>query len=638
MYKVVHKPWGKEEWLELNDSYCYKRIYINAGYKTSFQYHKLKRETNYIIDGTAEVWLENDDGVVEKKTMKAGDFFNVVPPRKHRVIAITDIILQEVSTPHVDDVVRIDDEFSRNDGKIDAEHKTPAVLILAAGTGSRLKDLTKSVNKAMLPINNRAIISHILEKFPNEYDVVVALGYKGDSLREYCELAHPERKFTFVNVDKIEGPGSGPGYSATCCKNYLQRPFYFVVADCVVDSKIPHLDGNWIGVYPTSYPEKYSTAKLDSHNNVIDFMNKDAAGYDNAFIGLASIWDYDVFWKALESSDNGEIVSAFKDVSKYKNFKAKHLKWFDTGNLDDLNKAKQSFKDSPLSLRKETDEITFKERRFMKYNPDMSVVTNISKRAAALQTLIPTNFLNTKHFISYEWEPGQTVYSYDSTEIYNNFLNFFDNTIKSSIISHDDSGALFDKFYVEKTNARMKKFLERFDEKYFTQEYFINGKHHVSMKALLDKIDYKTFYKNPLYNLFHGDLQFDNILFDQGRNKFTYIDWRESFGGNTECGDLYYDLAKLYGGCIIPYNLTKKDSFVKCKEGVSFVEYEYETPKNLQTFKKTYEKWIVDKGFDLEKVKLITAIIFLNMSPLHSDNFSKMLWFKSIEILTDAHK
>ena len=60
MYKVVHKPWGKEEWLELNDAYCYKRIYINAGYKTSYQYHQFKKETNYIISGEAEVWLEND--------------------------------------------------------------------------------------------------------------------------------------------------------------------------------------------------------------------------------------------------------------------------------------------------------------------------------------------------------------------------------------------------------------------------------------------------------------------------------------------------------------------------------------------------------------------------------------------------
>ena len=81
MYKVVHKPWGKEEWLELNDAYCYKRIYINAGYKTSYQYHNFKKETNYIIEGKAEVWLEDDEGIVQKKIMSAGDFFNVTPPK-----------------------------------------------------------------------------------------------------------------------------------------------------------------------------------------------------------------------------------------------------------------------------------------------------------------------------------------------------------------------------------------------------------------------------------------------------------------------------------------------------------------------------------------------------------------------------
>ena len=46
--KEVIKPWGKEEWLSLNEFYCYKRIYINSGYKTSFQYHKVKYETIYI--------------------------------------------------------------------------------------------------------------------------------------------------------------------------------------------------------------------------------------------------------------------------------------------------------------------------------------------------------------------------------------------------------------------------------------------------------------------------------------------------------------------------------------------------------------------------------------------------------------
>ena len=65
---VVYKPWGKEIWLELNDKYCYKRIHINAGFKTSYHYHEIKLETNYIAEGKAEIWLENEDGLVETES------------------------------------------------------------------------------------------------------------------------------------------------------------------------------------------------------------------------------------------------------------------------------------------------------------------------------------------------------------------------------------------------------------------------------------------------------------------------------------------------------------------------------------------------------------------------------------------
>ena len=121
--KIVKKPWGREEWIELNERYCYKRIYINAGSRTSFQYNNQKRETNYIISGKAEVWLENDEGAIDKFKMKEGDFFNVLPLKKHRVIAITDLILQEVSTPEIDDVIRIEDDTKRPDGRIESEHQ-----------------------------------------------------------------------------------------------------------------------------------------------------------------------------------------------------------------------------------------------------------------------------------------------------------------------------------------------------------------------------------------------------------------------------------------------------------------------------------------------------------------------------------
>ena len=638
MYKVVHKPWGKEEWLELNDAYCYKRIYINAGYKTSYQYHQFKKETNYIIEGTAEVWLENDKGVVEKKIMKAGEFFNVTPPKKHRVIAITDIILQEVSTPHVDDVFRINDEFNRADGKIEAEHSIPAVLILSAGIGSRLGELTKNVNKAMLPINNKAIISHIIEKFPKEYEFIITLGYKGEELKEYCELAHPNYKFQFVTIDNIDGNGSGPGYSALQCKQYLQRPFYFVTADCIVDSKIPHLDGNWLGVYPTGYPEKYSTVKVDEHDVILNFINKNNKGYNNAFIGLASIWDYSIFWDELESNiKKGEIVSAFENIFKYSNFKTKHLKWLDTGNLDDLNKTKEYFKDSPLSLYKVTDEITYKNERFIKFNPNTGFIKNKAERASILGNLVPSGFVNTKHFIGYKWEPGGTLYSYDSSELYSLFLEFFKKTLsKADLYSGDKE--VFYKFYNDKTEQRKQKFINRFGSHYSTQSFNINGITYKPLSEIWSSIDVNQLNTNPLYTLFHGDLQFDNVIYDPEINKFVYIDWRESFGGSTKGGDVYYDLAKLYGGCIIPYNLMKEESWVKLYEGSSVVNYSYSVPVNLTKFKNEYKKWIVENGFDLNRVKLITGLIFLNMSPLHDEKFAKMLWFKSIEILSAFNK
>ncbi|GAG69498.1 unnamed protein product [marine sediment metagenome] len=174
--KTVYKPWGKEEWLELNDKYCYKRIYINVGHRTSYQYHNFKTETNYIIDGEAIVWLEGDGGVVEKKIMKAGEFFTVIPPKKHRVIAVTDIILQEVSTPEVDDIIRIEDDNRRKGGRLDHEHKNPALCIVAAGKGSRLKHFSKYINKGLLPVNNKAVISDIINKTPNDYDIVIAVG------------------------------------------------------------------------------------------------------------------------------------------------------------------------------------------------------------------------------------------------------------------------------------------------------------------------------------------------------------------------------------------------------------------------------------------------------------------------------
>ena len=121
-YKV-EKPWGYEIWMELNEFYAFKIIHMKKGNQSSLQSHEYKIEANYVIEGEAEVLLEDDDGMLQSKTYAAGSGWSVPLNRKHRVIAKSTYTAVEVSTPHLNDVIRYQDDTSRKSGKIDDEHR-----------------------------------------------------------------------------------------------------------------------------------------------------------------------------------------------------------------------------------------------------------------------------------------------------------------------------------------------------------------------------------------------------------------------------------------------------------------------------------------------------------------------------------
>lgn len=118
----VDKPWGHEVWMELNEFYVYKLIHMKAGNQSSLQSHDYKYETNVVIEGEAEVLLENHQGELVSQVFKKGQGWSVPIGRKHRVIAKTDYTALEVSTPHLNDVIRYQDDSGRGSGKIDSEH------------------------------------------------------------------------------------------------------------------------------------------------------------------------------------------------------------------------------------------------------------------------------------------------------------------------------------------------------------------------------------------------------------------------------------------------------------------------------------------------------------------------------------
>ena len=115
-----------------------------------------------------------------------------------------------------------------------------------------------------------------------------------------------------------------------------------------------------------------------------------------------------------------------------------------------------------------------------------------------------------------------------------------------------------------------------------------------------------------------------------GKNKFRLIDWREDFAKNSKYGDLYYDFAKLNAGIEINYNEIKKNNF-NYKENKKKITYKFKS-LNLN-LRKILFSFLKKKKLSLFKVKLLTGIIFLNMSPLHKYPFDKLLFYHGKYIL-----
>jgi mannose-6-phosphate isomerase len=110
----IEKPWGWElVWAE-TESYVGKLLFVRAGEALSLQYHEVKDEAWLVHEGLARVQLGEvgADGL-ETIEIRNGDVLRYPPGTLHRVTAVEDTLIVEVSTPHLDDVVRVEDRYGR---------------------------------------------------------------------------------------------------------------------------------------------------------------------------------------------------------------------------------------------------------------------------------------------------------------------------------------------------------------------------------------------------------------------------------------------------------------------------------------------------------------------------------------------
>ncbi|MBF0544795.1 MAG: phosphotransferase [Candidatus Riflebacteria bacterium] len=507
------------------------------------------------------------------------------------------------------------------------------VLIPTAGTGSRLGKLTQFVNKSLVSIANRPAISHLIDLFPSDVEFVIALGFKGNLVREFLEIAYPQRKFFFVEIEPFEGPGSGLGLSILACKEFLQQPFVFISCDTLVKESIPNLDHNWMGFADLPDFEEYRTLEIES-GKVKEICEKKSVKVrvqtHKPYIGLSGIRDYETFWKAMENggSEAISVGESFGLRSLLRLGVVGHcFTWYDTGNLDALNKTREVFRevDEPNILEKANEAIWFVNGQVVKFSDDERFIANRVVRSRELQGFVPEVTSTKTHMYSYSKSEGKILSEIVTIPLFEQLLQHSKGFWKIHSLNETEKQKFKDiclRFYRNKTLDRVALFYKNFQKQDNAET--INGFITPTLQKLLDSLDW-NWLSDGTSGQFHGDFHFENILYNKNENKFIFLDWRQEFGGSLTNGDVYYDLAKLLHGLIICHELIAKDHYWISWNN-SEVSFDFFRKQVLVDCEVLFYKWLEKNSFDVRKVRILTGLVFLNIASLHHFPYSLLLY------------
>jgi len=500
------------------------------------------------------------------------------------------------------------------------------VLITTSGVGSRLGNMTKYTNKSLIKVGDKMAICHIIEKYNKYVEFVITLGYYGDFVKQFLELAYPEHYFNFIWINKYQGNGSSLAYSLLQAKNELKCPFMFNCCDSLTKDEIVIPNENTLFVNNIKCGTLYSTINVLDECYVKNINNKGEQIFDYSYTGISFIKNYIDYWNILEKNyTNNTIemgdVEILHKLLKHTKIKYIVLKeWYDAGNLTDLtHQIKKIYETNYIVLDKNDESICFFDNYVIKFFYNTEICQNRIKRGLHLYPLTPKILDSKQNFIKMELINGELMSNIKTHgEIRKLLVWSKDNLWTSNSISINNFKDICKKFYIDKTNQRINKSIKTIID-YNT----INNIDIGSITSLIENIDF-TILLTDEYSHYHGDFILDNII--KTNEGYKLLDWRQDFGGELLHGDKYYDLAKLRHNIIFNHDNVSNNLFdVKVKNNKVIIELKcnYTLINQIQDF----DNFVLEHKMDLKRIKLLTSLIWLNMSPLHEYPLNEFLFY-----------
>ena len=537
------------------------------------------------------------------------------------------------------------------------------ILIIPAA-GKSYHPLFSNLSDLMIPLNGKPTIDFILESYSGILiSKVIILVHESDTLsKNYLKFKSNLHNEILIQIIEVSNS-----------KGILDTISHINLREIEEDVIINLADTIYLGdksfkrdtLITSKHDILINSSKwcfVEQKNNQLEFYNK-PKNYigGQILIGIYYFTNISLFKQVLENQVRKNQLELYHLLFEYSqkeqfNLVEENYQWFDIGNIEHFQNSRLFFLRTRFFNSFEYDSfkgiITKKSSNTKKLLQEIHWFSNIPKE---LQIFTPrlTNFeLNTdkpSYSLEYYGYPSLTdifIFSQQSNEywisIISKILNFT-KYLEENHYSKKEINSSFSMLY-DKTISRIEELISinPFFKSLLDKDYFIiNSKKYsnfLNKKEFNGKLKShcELISKNAKYTIVHGDLCFNNILFDVQTGIFKLIDPR----GDSLYGDLRYDIAKLRHSVVGLYDLITTDLFYIEEEKENKELYEISYSLFMQKRFENNEKWfdtLIEKySFNPNEIEFIEGLLFLSMIPLHNDNLNrqKLMFSRAIVLLS----
>lgn len=499
------------------------------------------------------------------------------------------------------------------------------VYIPAAGLGSRLR--ARAVSKPLMSVRGMPLIWRILDTYPNGTEFLIALGFQGELLRQVVDVYAEARQISvdFCWTESFKPGTKGLTQTLVDSKAKLQRPFIFHAVDSILEGRswgreLLNVTKDTAVFAPTQGTGEYRLIR----NSRWQKMKVDAG--TEVYVGVAAIQNWKQFWKEFDqrlssdASESGESLGL--DPTTVLTKVASPGQWIDA-SLFEISTAGQN---EEYVLPKNDEAIWKLDSKMIKLHTDEKFISNRVERAKRLVPYVPKTREFSKNILIYERAEGQVLARCSSSQCFREFLAWCRNFWRLNELGPEE-GAFEQKyfeFYKSKTDVRLAQYLAIHDS--HQDGFEINDIPVMPVRDQLRLIAWESIC-SPLISRAHGDLHKENVIHNHESRDFVFVDWRQDIAGEvSELGDVYYDLAKTLHGLIVDHKIVLNNNYT-VDQNADRVRIRIEIEDLSIVNVKEFYKFCFDNNLDFKKVWLLTGLIYLNISPLHHQNYDSFLFW-----------